>query len=338
MAKIAKPVNARPRLGRGLSSLIVNSAEMANDDKEYQHVTGLPPIAPAQAAATPQSPPQGASNPQEIPIDSIAPNPFQPRRQFSEEELRELADSVVQQGILQPLIVASGADPIADHPYVLIAGERRLRAARLAGLQTVPCVVRQATRQQMLEWALVENIQRADLNPLERANAYRDFMDRFNLTQAQIAERVGQPRPTVSNYLRLLDLCDELQQMLITGHLTFGHAKVLGSLAGSPQRQVELARKIASDGLSVRQVEGMLAAELAVSNDGGPLRARPRRERLKPSYVRDLEERLTAAVGTRVAIHPGRAKHSGRIVIDYYSLDDFDRIAGLLGVRGDGGS
>jgi ParB family chromosome partitioning protein len=318
MDKQAKHVQPRPRLGRGLSSLIANSAELsADDDRTYQHVTGLPPV-----KAAPRAAPVG--QPREIPLDDIAPNPFQPRRQFNPDELAELTESIVRQGVVQPLIVAKGQEG-AERPYVMIAGERRLRAARQAGLTTVPCVIRQATGQQMLEWALIENIQRADLNPLERAQAYRDYMDRFNLTQSEAAERLGQPRATVANYLRVLDLGDETQRMLIEGALTFGHAKLLAGLA-DPARQLRLSRKVVKGCLSVRQLESLIA-------EGASPEAAPRVPRAKAPYIADLEQRLTQAVGSRVTIHPGRAKHSGRIVIEYYSLDDFDRIAGALGLR-----
>jgi ParB family chromosome partitioning protein len=317
MENQAKHVQSRPRLGRGLSSLIVNSAELsAADDRTYQHVTGLPPV---QSASHGQ--------PQEIPLDQIAPNPFQPRRQFDPEDLAELAESIRLQGVLQPLIVAKGQEG-SERPFVLIAGERRLRAARQVGLTAVPCITRQATTQQMLEWALIENIQRADLNPLERAQAYRDFMDRFNLTQAEAAARLGQPRANVANYLRILDLCDEIQGMLTNGSLTFGHAKLLAGLA-DPTRQLRLARKVVNGCLSVRQLESLLADATAAppAGSGTP--------HSKAPYLADLEQRLSQAVGSRVTVRPGRAKHSGRIVIEYYSLDDFDRIASVLGMPGE---
>jgi len=316
VTKQSRSIHDRPRLGRGLSSLIVNSAEQAADDRAYQHVTGLPPVETIQHAPPGQ--------PQETPIGQIAPNPYQPRRQFKPEELAELTDSILRQGVLQPLIVARAQEG-AEHPYVLIAGERRLRAARQAGLSAVPCVIRTATSQQMLEWALIENIQRADLNPIERAAAYRDYMERFNLTQAEVAERMGQPRATIANYLRILDLQDVIQQMLIDGTLTFGHAKLLAGLA-DPTRQLRLARKVVNGCLSVRQLEALLTEPTEAPPSVQPART-------KAPYIADLEQRLTQALGSRVTIHPGRAKNSGRIVIDYYSLDDFDHIANVLGMK-----
>jgi len=313
MAEQTKLTPSKPRLGRGLSSLIVNSADSAPRDEQHSSNAREPAL------------PTGL--PIEIEIEHISPNPFQPRREFRAEELNDLAQSIAQQGILQPLVLAPNGEEDASHPYILIAGERRLRAARQIGMKKVPCVVKQATRQQMLEWALIENIQRSDLNPVERARAYRDYLDRFNLSGAQAAQRLGEPRTTIANYLRILDLSDSVQTMLIDGRLTFGHAKVLAGLAGAPERQAELARQVVDDTLSVRQLETLACMEAA-----GCVQEAPKPARMKPAYIRDLEEQLTAAIGTHVSIHPGRAKHTGRIVIEYYNLDDFDRIALRMGV------
>jgi ParB family chromosome partitioning protein len=188
----------------------------------------------------------------------------------------------------------------------------------------------------MLEWSLVENIQRADLNPIERATGYRDYMDRFGLSQGQAAERLGQARATVANYVRMLDLCGEVQQLLIDAALTFGHGKVLAGLAGEEPKQLAVARKIVAEGLSVRQAEALAA--IVRLGSGQPDRALVVKPpgRAKPAYLLDLEQRLCQCVGTRVRILPSRAKHSGRIVVEYYSLDDFDRITGRLGLGAEG--
>lgn len=325
MAKRAKSIPSHSRLGRGLSSLIgPSSAAPAATSTE------LDAFAPAAPWLRPRA---GQTHPplaREIPIDQIAPNPHQPRRRFDEAELAELTASILQQGILQPLLVARAKDAPPERPYVLIAGERRLRGARQAGLSAVPCLVREATEQQMLEWSLIENIQRSDLNPLERARAYRDYMDRFGLTQAQLAERTGEARASVANHLRILDLCDDVQGMLLEGALSFGHARALAALVGQPQRQRDLAGRITGRGLSVRQAEQLVAAARQAGPEAAPP---PARRRAKAPYVLDMEAQLTRAVGTRVTILPGRARHSGRVVIDYYSLDDFDRIAAALGVE-----
>ncbi len=379
MAEQVKAAGAKPRLGRGLSSLIVNSAEVIASPVTPVTPADLPKtvyvpvaapaggphqpvavptaaavqVAPARAAtqvasevsATSAAPKGDAVAPgtdqhkqpvateadgphQEIAVSKIAPNPYQPRREFNAEDLAELAASIKEQGILQPLVVAPAADATSDCPFVLIAGERRLRASRLAGLTKVPCIIKQATRQQMLEWALIENVQRTDLNPVERAVAYRDYMDRFNLSVADAAQRMGQPRTTVANYLRILDLCDDVQKLLLEGTLTFGHAKVLAGLAGQEARQVELAKRIVAETLSVRQLETLAA--ISPQQEQAP----PQRTiHTKAAYLRDLEDQLTRAVGTRVTIMPGRAKHTGRLVIDYYSLDDFDRFCSALGLK-----
>ncbi len=324
MAASSKSTHARPRLGRGLSSLISASTPPAAPDGQY--LSDPPPPVVEDPVTTPAV--QREATEVSLALADIAPNPYQPRREFNEDDLAELADSIAQQGIIQPLIVVNDNSPDTGQPYTLIAGERRLRAARRAGLDTVPCIVREASRQQMMEWALVENIQRSDLNPIERALAYRQYTDRFSLTHAEAAERLGQARATVSNYLRLLDLPDPCQELLSGGTLTFGHAKVLAGLAGRDKLQVRLAKKTAAKGLSVRHLEALVAAQTELAPTDPPKRSTP----VKPAYVRDIEERLTQAVGTRVSIRPGRAKNSGRIIIEYYSLDDFDRISRGLGL------
>ncbi len=315
----------KPRLGRGLSSLMsspppAEPTEQPTEQPAEQHYAPQPK-AEAPQANTEDSDRNGA---RQIAIDRISPNPYQPRRDFDPTALAELANSIQQQGVLQPLIVAPAEN---DHQFILIAGERRLRAAREAGLAEVPCVVRDATAQQMLEWALIENIQRTDLNAIERAKAYRDYLKRFELTQAEGAERLGQARTTVVNHLRLLDLQADVQSMVADGRLSFGHARALAGLVDAPQRQIALAKKAVNDGLSVREIEKLVAAGATAAPE------KPERAS-KPAYIRDVEERLTQAVGTKVAVQPGRRKHSGRIVVEYYSLDDFDRISAALGVNG----
>ncbi|MCY2925399.1 MAG: ParB/RepB/Spo0J family partition protein [Planctomycetota bacterium] len=268
----------------------------------------------------------------EIPIDQISPNPYQPRRTFNDEELRELTASIATQGVLQPLIVTSGLDHAVAQPYVLIAGERRLRAAKAAGLTSVPCVARQATARQMLEWAIIENIHRSDLNAVERAIAYRDYIDRFQLTQADAADRLGVARASLANFLRILDLPDVVQRLLLDGAISFGHGKALAGLAGRAERQEILAQRTSDNQLSVRQLEQLIADEQSSSQTSETAPTTAGKEAKAP-YIRDLEDQLTAAVGTRVQIRPGRAKNSGKILIDFYGLEDFDRIASALGLK-----
>ena len=327
MSDSDKKVATRPRLGRGLSSLIVNSA-LPPAPQEATAGGESPDRIPAAKYASGEGPAHRNGSPQEIPADTISPNPYQPRREFDPQQIAELTQSILEQGILQPLIVSS-APATAEKPFILIAGERRLRAARQAGLATVPCIVKQATPEQMIEWALIENIQRADLNPIERAVAYQSYLQRFNLTQSQGAQRLGEPRTTVANYLRILELHPDIQKMLGGGQISFGHAKVIAALADG-DKQLELARRAASSGLSVRHLEQLVqSAQTAWANPDAPSApARP-----KAPYIRDVEEQLTQAVGTRVMVLPGRSKNTGRIVLEYYNLDDFDRIAGLLGLK-----
>ncbi|MFP4053855.1 MAG: ParB/RepB/Spo0J family partition protein [Phycisphaerae bacterium] len=322
MAKDGK-TQRKARLGRGLSSLISSSQppEEARDSGEF--VSTTTPAAKQPVAAEPDG------RPREIPVGRISPNPHQPRRDFAEAELAELRESILQQGILQPLIVSHASGSDGNATYTLIAGERRLRAAKSAGLETVPCILKEATHQQMAEWALIENLQRTDLNPMERAEGYQHYINRFHLTTSDAAERLGQPRSTIANHLRLLELCDDAQQLINQGLLTFGHAKVLAGVVDANQQRA-LARKAVADHLSVRELENLLNAELGEDELPKPTsNARP----LKPAYIRDLEEGLTQVIGTKVNIKPGRAKHTGRIVVEYYSLDDFDRIAESLGYR-----
>ncbi len=332
MAKQGKPAR-KARLGRGLSSLIVSSTpadpeegQFEPDDSTSEVQTPPEPVESAEAPATAAS----KGSPAEIPAEDISPNPYQPRRHFPEAELAELRESIRQQGILQPLIV-SPAGGKADTPYVLVAGERRLRAAKAAGLETVPCIIRDADSRQMAEWALIENLQRSDLDPIERAEGYQHYIDRFALSTAEAAERLGQPRSTVANHLRLLELCDDVRQLISQGMLTFGHAKVLAGVSDT-ELQMLLAKRVVANGLSVRALEEALQQAQGEKTAGEKSPAKPQS---KPPYVRDLEEKLTHTVGTRVAILPGRAKHTGRIVVEYYSLDDFDRIAESLGWQGE---
>lgn len=322
MSKQARSTSGASRLGRGLSSLINATTEPEK-----------PPAAFSSVGKTAIDVPQQAGTPLDVAVDAIAPNPHQPRRTFEPEALAELTASIRQQGVLQPILVIRAPGEGDEARYTLIAGERRLRAAREAGLATIPCIVREASDQQMLEWSLIENIQRSDLNAVERARAYRHYMDSFGISASQVAERTGESRPNVSNYLRILDLCDSVQAMLIDGQIAFGHARALAGLAGQAELQEKIAKRIVAEELSVRQAEQIVAA---ARESRSPSSGKPRKSSSdKPPYVLDLESQLTRTVGTRVLINPGRAQNTGRIVIDYYSLDDFERIAGRLGLRED---
>ncbi|MDY7011462.1 MAG: ParB/RepB/Spo0J family partition protein [Planctomycetota bacterium] len=316
----------RPRLGRGLSSLIRNSTISETVSPENQ---SFPEPSSPDVATNRRLPIQTAAGGIiMVAISDLMPNPSQPRHRFEEQALAELTESIRLHGVLQPILIARTPEGEISTPYRLIAGERRLRAAELAGLAEVPCIVRPASSREMLELSLIENLRRADLNPVERAKAYRDLMDRFCLTQEEVAKRMGEPRATIANYLRLLDLCDFVQALIITGSVSFGHAKVLAGLAGKPEFQTRLAQKVAKENISVRQLE-----ELVKSAQLGKLPPAARNITPKPAYLADVEKQLTRTVGTKVTIRPGRAKNSGRIVIEYYSLDDFDKIVTSIGAK-----
>ena len=320
----------RPRLGRGLSSLVRTSPDL-DTPGQYAGVPidDRPPPAPAptgeRAAAA------GATTVRMIPAGDIAPNPQQPRRSFDEEALAAMAESMRRHGMLQPVLVRQARDGDREGRYELIAGERRLRAAQAAGVHEIPCLIRPSSRQDALALALVENIHRSDLNPIERAGAYRDLMDRFSLTQHDVAERLGEPRATVANHLRILDLCDYAQRAVASGTLSFGHAKVLAGLAGAEAEQRRLAERVVRENLSVRRLEVLVEAvrEGKPAGRAGKEGQSPER----PAYLSDVERQLSEAVGAKVCIRPGRRKHAGRIVIEYRSLEDFDRVVEALGTR-----
>lgn len=246
----------------------------------------------------------------EIELDKIAPNEYQPRRVFDQARLNELAASIKEQGVIQPIIVHR--TPIG---YELIAGERRWRAARLAGLQTIPAIVKEASKRELLELALIENIQREDLNPIEAAEAYKRLQEEFKLTQEDLARRVGKERSTITNFLRLLGLPKEVKQGLASGVLTMGHAKAILSIERS-RDQIEAAAIIVKKGLSVREAEA-LASRLKGST-------KEKKASRTDNELKGVEDRLKRALGTKVNIMP-RSK-GGRIVIEYYSADELDRI------------
>ncbi|MHB1338202.1 MAG: ParB/RepB/Spo0J family partition protein [Bellilinea sp.] len=246
-----------------------------------------------------------------LPVDSILPNPSQPRQDMMEESLSELAASIREHGILQPIIVSQDLE---SNTYTLIAGERRLRAARLVGVESVPAIVREATDLQRLELALIENIQRADLAPLETAEAYRQLASEFGLSHEEIAVKVGKNRATITNTLRLLHLPDAVRIALVEGKISEGHARALLGLA-TPQAQNAVLQNILANDLSVRQTE-----ELVRRYSGE--RSQPA-QRMEPSpEIRAIEERLRDSLGTRVTLRHG--KKGGTLVIHYYSDEELD--------------
>ncbi len=262
------------------------------------------------------SPAEGMST-FEVPVEKIIPNPLQPRSVMQPEALEELAASIREHGILQPLLVTYDA---ANDAYILVAGERRLRAARLAGLELVPVLVRQATEQQRLELALIENVQRADLTPLETAEAYRQLSDDFSLSHEEIAARVGKNRVTVTNTLRLLKLPMEVRQALADGRITEGHARALLGLP-SEKAQVAALETILRHDLNVRQAEELVRRLLG--ERGKKAVPRP----VDPE-IAAIEQRLQEALGTRVAVRHGRK--GGSVIIHYYSDEELTALISTL--------
>ena len=292
---------SRRGLGRGLSSLIPITP--AEGDLEISPVPGL----------------------QVLPIAEISPNPRQPRQLFAPEALAELAASIKEHGLIQPIVVAN-AQATDPTPYIIIAGERRWRAARLAGLEELPAVIKEVSSEDMLELALVENIQRADLNPLEEAAAYQTLMEEFGLTQEKVADRVGKSRTTVANIVRLLRLPPPVKAALSEGQIHEGHARALLGL-GSPQTMIEATELIIRRGLSVRQTEELVRRLNAPAppkdgDDSEALDASPE--------TKALEDRMRTRLGTKVNLF--RTRKGGRIVIHFYSEEEladlYDRLIG----------
>ncbi|HSB30106.1 MAG TPA: ParB/RepB/Spo0J family partition protein [Candidatus Sulfobium mesophilum] len=249
-------------------------------------------------------------------VDRIMPGKQQPRRVFHEESLKELAASIKERGVLQPVIVSR----TGDGAFNLIAGERRWRASILAGLKKIPALIKNVASKDSLEIALIENIQREDLNPIETAEAFNRLVKDFELTQEDLAARVGKERATVANYLRLLKLPEEIKTMLYNGSLSMGHARALLSIEGRT-RQVEAARKIIKSSLSVRETE-VMARNISKPLKGGE------KIQIDPQ-IASLEEKLIKHLGTKVHIvHKG--KKGGKIEIEYFSLDEFDRLFEIL--------
>jgi ParB family chromosome partitioning protein len=275
--------NPRRALGRGLNALI--------------------PATETQAGAA------------EIPVARVSPNPHQPRQSIAEESLAELAASIREHGVIQPLVVTQSGDE-----YQLIAGERRWRAAQLAGLTTIPAIIKESTPQQMLELALVENVQRADLNPLEEAGAYRQLMDDFGLTQEEVAARVGKSRAAVANIVRLLRLPDDVKTALAADRISEGHARALLALP-TAQLQRQALAVIEARGLNVRQAEELVRRmQLESEADESEAETQPA---LSPQD-RDVVDKFQARLGTRVNLV--RSKKGGRLVIHFYSEEELQAI------------
>lgn len=257
------------------------------------------------------------NEPKEIEIGLIDRNPDQPRKIFDDEALAELASSIKNYGVIQPIIVKE-----VDGRYVIIAGERRWRASRLAGLKTIPCVIKDYTEQEVSEIAIIENLQREDLNPIESAKAIKSLIAQFDLTQDEVADKIGKSRPAVANTLRLLLLPDAIINLVETNKITAGHARALLAI-DSPAKQKEIAIQIIEKGLTVRDVENLIK-----------MMNKPKSEISKPEKtleIKDFEDRIKKVFLTKVSIKGTESK--GKIVIDYYSKDDLDRIYDIINNR-----
>jgi ParB family chromosome partitioning protein len=266
------------------------------------------------------APPNGDSDQAHVPLEQIEHNPYQPRKTFDDDELASLGESIRHHGILQPLVVRQVGDR-----FQLIAGERRLRAAQVVGLASVPVRVVDFNDQQVLEAALVENIQRTDLNPIEKAQGFKDYLERFRMTHDQLAKRLGLARPTITNLVGLLDLPAEIQEAVRVGQITLGHAKILKGVTDRAQ-QLGLCKQIVARGLSVHGTEAMLKDQ---AQQGQRAEAAPREAPEKTAHVQGLEDELRQRLATRVEIRV-RDKDSGQIVLTFESNDDFERILEVL--------
>jgi ParB family chromosome partitioning protein len=303
---------AKPALGRGLGALL-GGAPIAKPQS--------PSAAPLSASAAP-SVADSQERVQRVPLDRVKPCPFQPRKDFGDESLRELADSIREQGIVQPLVVRE-----RNGHFELIAGERRWRAARLAGLAQVPIIVRKADDLQVLELALIENLQRENLNAMEEARGYAELIERFQLKQDDVALKVGKSRAAVANSLRLLKLPSEVQKLLRENRLSVGHAKVILGLPSDAQQKLA-AERVLTGALSVRQTEEMVARLLApAAKTDGKAAAVP----LRDSNVVDIEGKLREKLGTKVKLRYKEGK--GAVEIAFFSDGELQRVLDIMDVQ-----
>ena len=291
----------RGGLGKGLDSLIKENKTAKHTAPVKKEVVNAGPIM--------------------MKINDVEPNRDQPRKHFEEDALLELADSIKQFGILQPLIVQKRNDY-----YEIIAGERRWRAAKQAGIKEVPVIIKEYTDQEIVEISLIENIQRENLNPIEEAQAYKRLLNEFSLKQDEVAERVSKSRTAVTNSMRLLKLCDEVQQMIINGMISTGHARALIGIE-DPEEQYNIAQKIFDEKLSVRDVEKL------VKNIGKPSTTKLRKpnetDKSLEIIYQDIEDRLKEKLSTKVSIS-GKGNGAGKIEIEFYNHDDLDKLVDML--------
>ncbi|MFI5487759.1 ParB/RepB/Spo0J family partition protein [Micromonospora echinaurantiaca] len=327
----------RPRggLGRGLGALIPTgpaptAGAVAGAPDSTVAAADVPAGAPAAVDAPAPAPAPATLSPvpgarfAEIPVDAIVPNPKQPRQVFDEEALEELKTSIREVGFLQPIVVRQ----LDDEKYELVMGERRWRAAQAVGRDSIPAIVRDTRDDAMLRDALLENIHRANLNPLEEAAAYQQLLEEFGATHEELARRIGRSRPQISNTIRLLNLPAQVQRRVAAGVLSAGHARALLSLEEA-EAQEQLALRIVAEGLSVRATEEIVA--LALSDGSTKKESARRRPKPHAPALTDLADRLSDRFDTRVKVDIGRSK--GKITIEFATVDDLERIVGIIGVE-----
>ena len=305
---------AKKGLGKGLGAIF--GEDVVKENKEE---TEKKAKAKAEAKAAEEMDEKGRIL--MLKLDLVQPNKEQPRKTFDEEKINELAESIKNYGVLQPLLVQKN-----DSFYEIIAGERRWRAAKAAGLKEVPAVLKEYSKQEAMEISLIENVQRADLNPIEEALGYRQLIDEFGLTQEEIAVRVAKSRTAITNTMRLLKLDEQIQNMLVQGVITSGHARALLSLEDT-QMQLKAAKEILDKKLSVRETE-RLVKRLQKEASGEKKEEKIKDETLALIY-QDLEDRMKSVMGTKVSIH-NKDKHKGRIEIEYYSEAELERIVEMI--------
>ena len=305
----------KSRLGRGLSSLLAVSEPSADD--EVSERSASPPEIPLEDAR-PAETEGGDGDLFHVELSRVSVNPHQPRRSFDAVALQGLADSLRNSGLIQPIVVRA-----VPGGYELVAGERRLRAAKLAGLSHLPALLRRVDAAEQAQLALIENTQRADLNPIERAMAYHNLLQQLGFTQEELALRLGEDRSTVANHLRLLDLCDPARKHVAAGNLTLGHAKLLAGIHDLLLQQ-QLADRAVAQQLSVRNLERLV-------QDARVDRA-PRAGPPATAHIADLERRLSRDLQMRVQVRQAGKKGRGRLVIHYGSLDQFDDLVSKLGL------
>lgn len=328
---MATKKNRPSRLGRGLSSLMATPVEVtmpATPPGDTQKVTKNAEdtgIAAEEARKHPAESEMGAGL-VHLAVTAIRPNQHQPRQRFDPAKIRGLAQSIKTDGLMQPIVVRPSAT--SPNQYELIAGERRWRAAQEAGLEHVPALVRDINEEKAAELALIENLQREDLNAIEKAEAFQHLSDQFSLTHSQIAERVGLERSSVSNLMRLLDLSEFVRDLVRENVLSMGQARSIAGLPDASQQRA-LAERAVREGMSVRQVE-QEAKRLQQ-----PVTSQPATTRSGSPILSDLEKQIGQQLGTRVKIKAGKKKGAGTIAIDFYSLDEFDALLSRMNVKAD---